>query len=271
MNSRIADLVEGDLTSALDANLRAFWSLYGRAPGNTLISTTEVTWFYTGIQVPLFNGVLAPHLSPDGVAATLTALQSRVDAQRAPALWWLGPDAAPHDLERRLTQHGLQPAGDVPGMAVDLGRLDAHGAAPPDATITKVTTIEMRAVWAHIAGAGSGFSPEATDALVRLETSVGEADYQTQQRYIGYWRGTPVSVSAMVVAAGVAGIYAVATLPEARRRGLGRWMTVAPLLEARQAGCRVGVLQASPMGYPVYQALGFVDVVPYRLWLQTPK
>jgi predicted acetyltransferase len=67
----------------------------------------------------------------------------------------------------------------------------------------------------------------------------------------------------------VAGIYAVATLPQARRKGIGRAMTVHPLIEARQIGYRVGILQSSSMGYPVYQSIGFQEVCTYRQYVQT--
>jgi predicted acetyltransferase len=66
-----------------------------------------------------------------------------------------------------------------------------------------------------------------------------------------------------------AGIFAVATMPAARNQGIGGLMTVTALQEARQLGYRVGVLQASDMGYPVYKRIGFRDVCTYRLYLQS--
>ena len=80
---------------------------------------------------------------------------------------------------------------------------------------------------------------------------------------------TPIATSALVLDAGVAGIYAVATLPEARRKGIGRMMSMRALLDARQQGYRVGVLQASAMGYPVYKQIGFREVCRYELYLQS--
>jgi predicted acetyltransferase len=80
--------------------------------------------------------------------------------------------------------------------------------------------------------------------------------------------GVPVASAALVLDSGVAGIYAVATLPEARNRGIGKPMTATALREARQLGYRVGILQSSSMGHPIYEKMGFRDVCTYRLYLQ---
>jgi ribosomal protein S18 acetylase RimI-like enzyme len=52
-------------------------------------------------------------------------------------------------------------------------------------------------------------------------------------------------------------MYCVATLPEARGKGIGAAVTLKPLQEARAAGYRVGVLQSSELGFNVYKKLGF--------------
>ena len=41
------------------------------------------------------------------------------------------------------------------------------------------------------------------------------------------------------------------------REGEGVALTLAPLLEARQMGYRIGVLQSSELGFPVYRRMGF--------------
>lgn len=254
------------LLPALEANMAAFYSAYGRAPGSSVQATPEVTWSYSGIPDPLFNGVFAVRLTPEGVIDTIAQLNANIAARGAPALWWIGPGAQPAQLESLLEQHGLHLVGAVPGMAIDLDTIDTALEPPAELTIQPVGGAEMQALWARTAALGSGLSTDALEALARLEATLGDTD---RQRYLGFVDGQPVATSALVLAAGVAGIYGVATLPAARRKGIGGLMTLLPLLEARRQGYRVGVLQASEMGYPLYQQIGFREVCRYQLYLQS--
>lgn len=67
-----------------------------------------------------------------------------------------------------------------------------------------------------------------------------------------------------------AGIYLVATHPDARRRGLGALVMQALHADAHARGCTAAVLQASPMGHSVYQRLGYRDLGGWTSWVRQP-
>ena len=73
-----------------------------------------------------------------------------------------------------------------------------------------------------------------------------------------------------IVSHGVAGIYWVGSLAEARGRGLGRAVTAAATNAGFDLGADVASLQASPMGEPVYRAMGFETIYDYRLLMSPP-
>ena len=271
MQKIIDDISSDNLLTALDSNMQAFWSAYGRAEGCTLQSTPNVVWFYTGIQVALFNSVISAKIRYEDVKPTVDSLQAMIDQRGAPALWWIGPKSTPENLGELLEKHGMQSAGEIPGMAANLAEMNSMPKSIENFRMEKVKNVEMQALWARIAAVGTGFSDTASAEMTQVEAKLIDPQYKAQHRYIGFFDGAPVATSAMVLDSGVAGIYAVATIPEARHQGIGEVMTVMPLLEARQKGYRVAVLQASSMGYPIYKKIGFKDVCKYKIYLQSRR
>jgi GNAT superfamily N-acetyltransferase len=68
---------------------------------------------------------------------------------------------------------------------------------------------------------------------------------------------------------GVAGIYGVAVRGGWRRRGIGAALTSSCLQHAATEGCDLAYLNPSPIGYAMYASLGFVEVLPMRVWVPT--
>jgi predicted acetyltransferase len=63
----------------------------------------------------------------------------------------------------------------------------------------------------------------------------------------------------------------VATLPEARGRGIATAVTLAALREAQRQGETVGVLHASEMAYSVYRRMGFAECCIWGCYREPPS
>jgi len=79
--------------------------------------------------------------------------------------------------------------------------------------------------------------------------------------FVGYWKGEAVATAATMTAAGVVGVYNVATLPAYRRRGHGESVVRYALDMARQENnCERTILQATEHGLQLYQSMGYRTV-----------
>lgn len=267
MKTEVVALDSPHLLAALEDNMVAFWKGYGHPSGRRLDEGGDRVSILTGIPEPLFNAVFRAHLAPDAVEAAVEDIRLDAAEWNVPLFWWLTPTTTPPDLGDTLLKHGFVHAGMVPGMAVELARLDTQVALPRDLTIKVVEDDAILDVWGNLAAVGTGFAAPVAAMVRTLELEVGLQPANGLRRYIGYLGGVPVAASGLLLDAGVAGIFAVATLPQARRQGIGAAMTRIPLLDALAEGYMVGTLQASEMGYPVYKGLGFETVCGIGLYL----
>jgi ribosomal protein S18 acetylase RimI-like enzyme len=140
-------------------------------------------------------------------------------------------------------------------MAVNLHELSESIQILDGFEIREVKDEESLRSWANVFVNGYGLPPDWESITFDLWMQLG-LDFPFRN-YLGYLHGKPVSTSTIFYGGGAAGIYCVATLPEARGKGIGAAITLHPLQAAREKGYRVGVLQSSEMGFNVYKKLGF--------------
>jgi GNAT superfamily N-acetyltransferase len=165
-----------------------------------------------------------------------------------------------------VTQAGLVPehsATLTPGMVAFPIDGDAITApAPPELEIRRV--IDAAGIDTHCSVLTAGFG---SDPAVALGTACRDLlDRPECVVYVGYAGGEPV-VSGLGWRTGrTIGVYSIATVESARRRGYGAAMTARVMADGASAGCDVAVLQASEMGRPIYERLGFQTVVRYAAY-----
>jgi hypothetical protein len=169
-----------------------------------------------------------------------------------------------------LTRTGLVDAGEAattPGMvAFPIDRdVFADAIAPsrlPGFEIRQVTDAVGIVDHRKVVTEGFGSPP----AVASRTTCVGLLDHPDCTVYVGYARGAPVASGLGWRTGRTIGVYAIATTPSARRNGYGAAMTARVVTDGLAAGCDVAILQASELGRPIYERLGFRVAVRYRAW-----
>ena len=258
------------LVAALETNTAAAYADMARNPQGDVYSGPDLTRYISGAPVHILNGVADARLPEEGLDAALDEIMTRFKTRAVPMIWWVGPSTQPKDLGARLEAHGLSYDGGTPGMAVDIAALSQEGAAIPSLTVTRISDMDDVAEWAQVVRRGFGMPHELTPALIEMGERHCLRGESPWAYYLGRQDARPVSASMIYPYAGVAGIYCVATVPEARRQGIGAELTRLALQRAGEQGYRVGVLQASGMGFPVYQGMGFETVLTFKLYSWTP-
>jgi GNAT superfamily N-acetyltransferase len=216
----------------------------------------EFTWLLTGLSTSFYNNVLGTRLTEETVTQRLREVLDSFAAKQVRYLsWWVEADAQPPQLGGYLEALGLTYLEGMPGMAVDLEQMDPALASVSGLSIKHVTNQKDLRQWTDTLLSGFDLPLRESEACCELYLPLG-FDLPLRH-YLGIWNGRPVATSQLFLGEGVAGMYCVATIPEARRHGIGAAMSMKPMLEAREIGYRIGTLQASPLGAPVYQRMGF--------------
>lgn len=105
-----------------------------------------------------------------------------------------------------------------------------------------------------------GMPPDVVPRVI----SDGRAFTEPQvQSVVAYLDGDPVAGAQTVLSHGIAGVYWVGTLAEARGRGLGDAVTRAVTNRAFSLGATANSLQASSMGEAIYARMGYEPVYQY--------
>jgi hypothetical protein len=160
---------------------------------------------------------------------------------------------------------GMRAVDPVPRMV--LSAIPPLPNLPDGLTVRRVTTPEERWDFCFAAGRGFGIPPWLLRLAIPRPSAPVRPGSPGIRRFVGYVKGSPVATSAHVTTEGVVGVFFVSTVPGAPRRGYGAALTWAAADDGRREGADVSCLQATPMGQPVYENMGYRKVGDDYAWV----
>jgi GNAT superfamily N-acetyltransferase len=248
--------MDTDHTARVNAHTRtAFVKLADHVDEAEVARFGPLTALSAGIPMPLYNQILtfeAP--ARDDLEAAVSWM-----AKRDVPFWVTVPDPLLEDVGEHAVELGLAKAEVVQPMMI----LTSLGEIPPNETvadISEVTDADILDEVVDITATVFGIPPE----FVRQMTTSSMLNDEEVRMFVGRVDGVPVACGRLIKTDDVAGVFDIAVDEEFRRQGIGEAITWAVLRAGRDAGCQIGALESTEMGYPLYQRMGFETVVDYH-------
>ncbi len=260
-----------DIVQALEANLQAHAQLYVALPGAIICPEPGVLGLMTDLDISencIYRARFLPERAEQRIEQVLRCYRS----QGCLPLWWIvSPSSEPANLGKYLERQRFHCFAHPPGMFARLSTLSQQVSLPVDFTIERVTNSLQLMKWVEIVQVADEVSKSLTTGFYELFRNQGFGSEAPCYLFLGKVNGKPVATSRLFPAGGIAGIYHVATLPEARGHGYGTALTLAAASAGSQLGYQVGGLFATQAGYRLYNRLGFQEVCTMDIYQSPTK
>jgi len=249
------------IADAADRNfIGSYRKLVEHCPGAVQREFGGVFAFATGLPIGIFNGCIVVGPTP---TEDLDEGLDWIESLDVPYTLWVNEDLMGQDAPVALRRGMEQDSWLMPQMVL---RPVPEPPQPARGVVSRVVSDgpsldEYRGIYLE-----GGMS----DNVARRLFSDSLAVDPEVKLVIASLDERPVGTSLAIRTGEVAGVYAVGTVPDARRRGAGTAATWAAVDVGRAWGCDTVVLQASEMGFPMYLAMGFRTVVRYATYRPSP-
>ena len=180
--------------------------------------------------------------------------------------WWVHPTAQSPETDRILKDAGFRLYAKTTCMAADLQDSLSVDNSSDNIKIISVKNKQDLLVWKNTSFDGFEIPERGREQYERFVLSFDLSAKAPQKLFIACYDGKPVATSMLFVHKNTAGIYYVSTLPDYRNKGCGLKITQAAMQEAKDTGFKDVILQATPMGLPVYKKTGFREYCQAQIY-----
>jgi GNAT superfamily N-acetyltransferase len=256
--------VDPELLKECHENLvQVFELIASLVPGGTVERCGGITVVRTGYPLTIFNPVVA--LDTPKTPVGLSGIIDRILVRTGTPWALMTTPGTSEGLASLRDEFRLARSESTPGMVFSYGGSPLP--SPPEGLdIHRVTERgELQVYWRTVAEVFEldlSFFDKFADGMIAHQER-----FRRWYCYLGYSEGRPIGTALLCTTPRVAGVYNVGTNSEYRRRGYGRALSLRAALDGLGAGCRISWLQASDMGGPLYEKLGYRAVEDLCYWV----
>lgn len=212
----------------------------------------ETMWYN---RVHLLSG------AKEDLESCINSVAAAIPAREMPpAISYLGIDYKRKEIAPLLTQAGY--VNPIPAQTLMFKSLEDYAPVEDTVTVERVPK-ELISQWSGMIAEAFGKPTEEPGMLL-----IG--DHPECYFLMHCEDGKMVAGMLLYCKNGNAGIHEVGTLEAYRGRGIAKALLQHAFAIAKEKGCTCATLQASPMGMPLYESLGFEDVGTVNTWLMLP-
>ncbi len=259
-NSEAGNQSAMERTAALqcEKNFVEFRKVFSHLPGARLHEENGLVWLDAGLSHAKWSGVFRTILERDRAEDHIKEIRRYFNTRSLPFSWWTGPSSQPAQLGVVLQRNGFRLHEASPGMITDLTNLpEMNESASPQLSIKIVENDRELDAFVKIVMNGFGITRSLQSILTGMYSRLNKTSGQPFVHLLAYWDDKAVATASLLLTGDSAGLYNIVTLPEARGRGIGGFVTLHSMQYAAGLGYKEAVLRASQMGYGVYRRLGF--------------
>ncbi len=262
MSEIVQEIGTPTMLEAMEANFAEEMMCFGRTlPGGLVREGPELWWFYTGR--PQLNGVTLTKLAQNDkvyIDKKITTALDFFNERNTATHWAITPATRPAELATYLQARGFAKIGEDINMAIDLRTVNETMPTHRELVIKEIVDLDTLKIQRDISKIGFDSTTEGAQTYYESYAANGFGEGKPWHHYIAMLSQTPVGIASLLLHAGIAGIYGVVTLPEARKQGIGAALTLHAIREAGALNYRIAVLAPSQMGLHMYSTIGFQEV-----------
>lgn len=246
------------MTDAIERNFSDFFIEMAKLKGCEYNIGQKYKWV-KGNDKNWPSGIFDIRLDVDSIDEIVKDMAKRMESGLLPRTIMTGPSSVPNNYDTYFNKFGIVRKYEAVGMAINLTEIDLKVESINNLKISILDEEELLLNWCEIVcvelfrKSSSGF---IEDFYNTIKLALTRENFKC---FVAKEKGEIVATSFLYLNNDIAGVYFVATQKEYRNKGIGKLITKAPLVYAKELGYSIATLQASPLGEIIYKKIGFKE------------